>query len=211
MQKAPDSIVQDGNTAKVLALIQAARAMDIAELCKRGDYNQPNARYPQTKSERIVDELLSLMLQDSTVESEPALDEMLSILSGLDKGVDKPKDWQALFAIADEIETRKTNQQDIKINSSNSQYPQMTYKQAVKHCKYWADQIRHDGLDLLTTDYGAAIGVSDQLVYPLDMQEWISAPRYPDIYAIRYYAGVVDHDHTDRASWEKLLELIDKL
>ena len=58
---------------------------------------------------------------------------------------------------------------------------------------------------------GAAIGVSDQLAYPLDMQEWISAPRYPDIYAIRYYAGVVDRDHTDRDSWEKLLELIDKL
>ena len=99
----------------------------------------------------------------------------------------------------------------INMNSSSSQYPQMTYKQAVDHCKYWADQIRADGLDLLTTDYGAAIGVSDQLVYPLDMQEWISVPRYPDIYAIRYYAGVVDHDHTDRASWEKLLELIDKL
>ena len=100
MQKAPDSTVQNGNTAKVLALIQAARAMDIAELCKRGDYNQPNARYPQTKSERIVDELLSLMLQDSTVELDPALDEVLSILNSLDKGVDKPKDWQALFAIA---------------------------------------------------------------------------------------------------------------
>lgn len=111
IQKASDSIVQNGNTTKVLALIQAARAMDIAELCKRGDYNQPNARYPQTKSERIVDELLCLMLQDSTVELDPALDEMLSILSSLDKGVDKPKDWQALFAIADEIETRKTNQQ----------------------------------------------------------------------------------------------------
>lgn len=39
-----------------------------------------------------VDELLSLMLQDSTVELDPALDEMLSILSSLDKGVDKPKD-----------------------------------------------------------------------------------------------------------------------
>ncbi|XMB33720.1 hypothetical protein QQ965_03185 [Candidatus Saccharibacteria bacterium oral taxon 955] len=90
-------------------------------------------------------------------------------------------------------------------------YPQMTYKQAVKHCKHWADQIRADGLDLLTTDWVAAIGVSDQLAYPLDMQEWISAPRYPDIYAIRYYAGVVDRDHTDRDSWEKLLELIDKL
>mgnify|MGYP001669893642 FL=1 len=108
-QKVPDSIVQNGNTTKVLALIQAARAMDVAELCKRGDYSQPNARYPQTKSERIVDELLSLMLQDSTVELDPALDEMLSILSSLDKGVDEPKDWQALFVIADEIEVRKTN------------------------------------------------------------------------------------------------------
>lgn len=45
--------------------------MDIAELCKRGDYKQPNARYPQTRSERVVDELLSLVLQDSTVELDP--------------------------------------------------------------------------------------------------------------------------------------------
>lgn len=77
IQKVPDSIVQNGNTTKVLALIQAARAMDIAELCRRGDYSQPNARYPQTKSERIVDELLSLMLQDSTVELDSALDEIV--------------------------------------------------------------------------------------------------------------------------------------
>ena len=194
-----------------MALIQAARAMNIAELCRRGDYNQPNARYPQTKSERIVDELLSLMLQDSTVELDPALDEILSILSSLDKGVDKPKDWRALFAIADEIETRKTNQQDIKINSSNSQYPQMTYKQAVEHCKYWADKIRVDGLDLLTTDYGAAIGVSDKLAYPLEMQTWINSQEYPLLYKVCVYAVTVDNDHTDRASWEKLLELIDKL
>ena len=211
MQKVPDSTVQNGNTAKVLALIQAARAMNIAELCKRGDYNQPNAHYPQTNSERIVDELLSLMLQDSTVELDPALDEMLSILSSLDKGVDKPEDWRALFAIADEIETRKTNQQDIKINSSNSQYPQMTYKQAVKHCKYWAEQIRADGLDLLTTDYGAAIGVSDQLAYPLEMQTWINSQEHPLLYKVCVYAVTVDNDHTDRESWEKLLELIDKL
>ena len=111
--------------------------------------------------------------------------------------------WEKLLELIDDLPEEY---------GKNNQYPQMTYKQAVKHCKYWADQIRHDGLDLLTTDYGAAIGVSDKLAYPLDMQEWISAPRYPDIYAIRYYAGVVDRgDHTDRASWEKLLELIDKL
>lgn len=94
--------------------------MDIAELCKRGDYNQPNTRYPQTKSERIVDELLCLILHDSTVESDPALDEALSILSNLDKGVDKPDDWRALFAIADEIKARKTNHQDY-YNDKNKQ------------------------------------------------------------------------------------------
>ena len=111
--------------------------------------------------------------------------------------------WEKLLELIDDLPEEY---------GKNNQYPQMTYKQAVKHCTHWADQIRADGLDLLTTDYGAAIGVSDKLAYPLDMQEWISAPRYPDIYAIRYYAGVVDRgDHTDRASWEKLLELIDKL
>ena len=110
--------------------------------------------------------------------------------------------WEKLLELIDDLPEEY---------DKNNQYPQMTYKQAVKHCKHWADQIRADGLDLLTTDWVAAIGVSDQLAYPLDMQEWISAPRYPDIYAIRYYAGVVDRNHTDRASWEKLLELIDKL
>ena len=63
------------------------------------------------------------------------------------------------------------------MNNGEDQYPQMTYKQAVKHCKYWADQIRHDGLDLLTTDYGAAIGVSYQLAYALYMQTWIDPQK----------------------------------
>lgn len=70
--------------------------------------------------------------------SDSKTQEALSILSNLDKGVDKPKDWQTLFAVADEIKARKTNHLCI-------------------------------------------------------------------------YAVTVDNDHTDRASWEKLLELIDKL
>ena len=91
------------------------------------------------------------------------------------------------------------------------QYPQMTYKQAVEHCKYWVDQIRHDGLDLLTTDYGAAIGVSDQLAYPLEMQTWINSREYPLLYKVCVYSVTVDNDHTDRVSWKKLLELMDRL
>ena len=99
----------------------------------------------------------------------------------------------------------------INMNSSSSQYSQMTYKQAIEHCKYWADQIRHDGLDLLATDYGAAIGVSDQLAYSLEMQTWINSQEYPLLYKVCIYAVTVDNNNTDRASWKKLLELIDKL
>ena len=61
--------------------------------------------------------------------------------------------WEKLLELID----------DLPEEYGKNNYPQMTYKQAVKHCKYWADQIRHDGLDLLTTDYGAAIGVSDHI------------------------------------------------
>ena len=91
------------------------------------------------------------------------------------------------------------------------QYPQMTYKQAVKHCKHWTDQIRADGLDSLTTNYVAAIGVSDQLAYPLEMQTWINSQEHPLLYKVCVYSVTVDNDHTDRVSWKKLLELIDRL
>lgn len=100
---------------------------------------------------------------------------------------------------------------DRLIHKNVSYYPQMTYRQAVEHCKYWADQIRSDGIDVLTTDYSAAIGVSDQLAYPLDMQVWISAERHPLMYKVCDYAGIVDSDHTNRPAWETLLRLIDQL
>lgn len=44
--------------------------------------------------------------------SDNKTQEALSILSNLDKDVDEPEDWSALFAIADEISARKTNHQD---------------------------------------------------------------------------------------------------
>lgn len=98
-----------------------------------------------------------------------------------------------------------------KIDYAPKNYPQMTYDEAVEHCKFWADSIRHDGIDLLVSDYGAAIGISDQLAYPLEMQKWINIEEYPQLYEIAKYAVTVDNDHTNRAAWEKLLELIDQL
>lgn len=89
-------------------------------------------------------------------------------------------------------------------------YPQMTYDEVVLLCKKCAEEIRAEGIDLLVSDYEAAIDVSDRIAYPLDMQAWITED-YPILYEIVNYAAAVDSNHTDRASWEKLLELIDSL
>ena len=90
-------------------------------------------------------------------------------------------------------------------------YPQMSYEDTVQHCKHWAEEIRIATVETLVQDYGAAIGISDQLAYPLDMQTWITKEGYPALYNIRDYAVRVDSNHRDRAAWEKLLQLIDKL
>ena len=92
--------------AKLKGYISDAQKVPISELCKAGDYeNQPGLRYPQTKGEYLVDEMLSLLLSQSWIdpESEPVLDEMTSILGQLDMGVDKPEEWQELFQLAEEI------------------------------------------------------------------------------------------------------------
>ena len=45
----------------------------------------------------------------------------------------------------------------------------------------------------------------------LEMQPWITPEAEPLLWAIRDHAVDVDIDHTRRADWEKLLELIDQL
>ena len=98
------------------------------------------------------------------------------------------------------------------MNNSDNQYPQMTYKQAFEYCKYWADKIRYKGIDLLTTGYSQVIVIYDQLAYTLYMQTWIDLQKYYPLYQVRTYVINIDYNnYTDRALWEKLLELIDKL
>lgn len=87
----------------------------------------------------------------------------------------------------------------------------MSRDEAVKHCKHWASIIRAEGIDLLVSDYGAAIGVSDKLAYPLDMQEWITKESEPTLYELCQYVVAVDNDHTNREAWSKILQLADAL
>lgn len=90
--------------AKLKGLINDAQKTPLSELNKGGDYkSNPELRYPQTKSEYIVSEALDLLLSQDWVDDEPVPDEMVSILSQLDTGVDKPQDWQKLFELAKKL------------------------------------------------------------------------------------------------------------
>lgn len=89
----------------------------------------------------------------------------------------------------------------------SSNYPQMSREDAIKHCRYWASQIQKEGIESLASDYGSAIGISDQLVYPLDQQNWITPEDEPILHAINMYAIDVDSDHTNREAWQKIVKL----
>ncbi len=152
---------------------------------------------------RIFDQLTYPLYMQTWIDPQKyyPLDRVRTYAIDVDNNYTDRASWEKLLELID----------DLPEEYGKNNYPQMIYKQAVEHCKYWADQIRADGLDLLTTDYGAAIGVSDQLAYPLEMQTWINSQEYPLLYKVCVYAVTVDNDHTDRESWKKLLELIDKL
>ena len=88
---------------------------------------------------------------------------------------------------------------------------QKSRDETIAHCKKWANIARTDGIDLLVNDKGAAIGIADLLAYTLETQEWIDPVAEPELNKVCEYAVAVDSDHTDRASWETLLALIDRL
>lgn len=88
----------------------------------------------------------------------------------------------------------------------------LTREEAITLCQNWARMLRREyTIDTLVSDYGDGVLMSDQLAYPLEMQPWITPEAEPLLWAIRDHAVDVDIDHTRRADWEKLLELIDQL
>ena len=93
---------------------------------------------------------------------------------------------------------------------NENEYPKMSHEDAIQHCRYWAKTIREDGIDILTHDAGA-VSISDQLCYPLEMQEWITPEDYPILHAITVYAVRADNDYTDKDAWEKIVQLTDLL
>lgn len=74
-------------------------------LYERADYSNPSTTYPQTTSEKYVNNLLHIYLTEEWIdpESEPLLDEIASVLGELDKDVNNKNAWQHLFKLVDEL------------------------------------------------------------------------------------------------------------
>ena len=91
-------------TSKLKGLINDAKNLPIEVLHKAGDYkDNPNLRYPQTPSEDIVAEALSLLLEQDWIDDDPILNEITSVFGQLDTGVNNPSAWQDLFQLAEEL------------------------------------------------------------------------------------------------------------
>lgn len=88
----------------LIDILEAADNMTIKQLCNGADYkHNPELRFPQTKSEHIVSDALSLLLEHDFVDDDPLLDEITSIFSQLDTDVNKPQEWQELKRLMIEL------------------------------------------------------------------------------------------------------------
>jgi len=81
------------------------RNLPLETLCTGGDYSRPDTRYPITISEKYVNDILDLYLTQDWLEAdtEPLLDEIESVLGGLDVSVDSDEGWIELFKLVDEL------------------------------------------------------------------------------------------------------------
>ena len=91
-----------------MVLFDDIDGMLLSELRKSADYKHDTSlRYPQTKSEHIVAEALGLLLSQDWVDDDPLLEEITSVLSQLDTGVDRPKEWRELKRLTKELRRRE--------------------------------------------------------------------------------------------------------
>lgn len=116
---------------------------------------------------------------------------------------DTPAKWRGVFREYDASDCRGSKQQ--------SESVQMTYKQAVAHCKKSVKMIAKDGIDTLLADEHEAFDRADVLEYPLYQQRWMTLRDYPVLYMIYEAADEALAIRTTRLMWQKILLYADML
>ncbi len=93
--------MQEGYRSDTHKLVAIHGMIDFAEHLPAETLTLRNTEpvYPFTPAERLVNYVLHLAIANEwqNEEDEQAIDEITSILSQLDTGVDKPQEWQELF------------------------------------------------------------------------------------------------------------------
>ena len=90
-------------------------------------------------------------------------------------------------------------------------FPQMTYKQAIAHCKKSVKMIAKDGIDTLLADEHEAFDEADVLECPLYQQRWKTLRDYPVLYMVYEAADEALAIRTTRLMWQKILLYADML
>ena len=116
---------------------------------------------------------------------------------------DTPAKWRGVFREYDASDCRGSKQQ--------SESVQMTYKQAIAHCKKSVNMIAKDGIDTLLADEHEAFDRADVLEYPLYQQRWMTLRDYPVLYMIYEAADEALAIRTTRLMWQKILLYADML
>ena len=111
--------------------------------------------------------------------------------------------WRGVFREYDASDCRGSKQQ--------SESVQMTYKQAIAHCKKSVKMIAKDGIDTLLADEHEAFDEADVLEYPLYQQRWMTLRDYPVLYMIYEAADEALAIRTTRLMWQKILLYADML
>lgn len=77
----------------------------LPDLCLKGDYRQPGLKYPQEKGEYLADTISTLLATQSWIdaESEPVLDQILTVVGQLDTDANQPAVWQELSDLSHEL------------------------------------------------------------------------------------------------------------
>ncbi len=58
----PMDITRPELIAELMGYMNDVKKTPLSELCKKGDYTQPDLKYPQTKGEYLADKILTLLI-----------------------------------------------------------------------------------------------------------------------------------------------------
>ena len=84
-------------------------------------------------------------------------------------------------------------------------------EELIKNCRIWAEEIKLDHLDTAKLSYTETIVLTDELTYPIRIQDWIELKGNEDFRSIIVQANEINLKPNLTSNWAKLFKMIDSL